>query len=232
VRRGIIIKIIMPSATLLHFPHSSAGTRRIRSPSMNPDVFFITITLIPILLHSHTPTGTHAPPSPMDPNVFPKLAGLAAAGDLTRLRAGIEAVDARFPSLWASPPGRIALRWFTVAGTMQNRLEVVKYLCGERGVPPMAFPAQEQGEQSLSSRLSALPYAFYMPTCLFHESLLTFLPAPHSHAAFGMMTGMFAGNQEASFPPLEVAAQLRHTGICLYMLTLGLATCLSSESER
>lgn len=31
---------------------------------------------------------------------------------------------------------------------------------------------------------------------------------------------MFAGNQNASFPPLEVAAQLRRTEICLYMLKL------------
>ena len=106
---------------------------------------------------------------------------LAAADDLPGLRSMIEDYGAIYPVHWQAPVGRLILRFVTLCAVTKNSMRVVKHLCGERGVPPLADDPEGWGESYLVlyflSPLCLLPF----PLALVPRRSLSLPPHPFSY---------------------------------------------------
>ena len=85
---------------------------------------------------------------------------LAAAGDVQGMRDVIKAVEDRQPAYWQTPIGRFYLRTATYRAIIAGRLNIVQYLCVERGEGPMAAGPEGFGTFPLHTLLLALSSIF------------------------------------------------------------------------
>ena len=66
------------------------------------------------------------------------LNALVTAGDVQGLRTLLDSITVEFPKYWQETRGRFWLCILTLTGIQCGNLTIVKFLCGERGVPPLA----------------------------------------------------------------------------------------------
>jgi len=126
---------------------------------------------------------------------------MALAGLVEGERAVIEDIDKALPGYWQTTAGRLYLRLATSAAINNDKLGLVQYLCGERGVPALG---DDKGDEC-GAFISISPSAFSFPPLPLRvaSSYAVTTPAPyqsksshHSHRHL-----FFISRPPSSLPP-------------------------------
>ena len=116
--------------------------------------------------HSERPASMQANATREMQKETEKMFDLAEAGDVRGVRAVMESIDVSHPGYLQTTAGCYNLRTAAVCAARYGRLDVIRYLCGERRVPPMATQSDEIGTFLIS--IFSLPAHLLMPTHFFH----------------------------------------------------------------
>jgi hypothetical protein len=108
-----------------------------------------------------------------------RIPEMAKVGDVDGMRAVIEDIAKSMQDYWQTTMGRVYLRLAAINGVIKDKLGIVRYLCGERGVPGLADDPEAYGA---FPAVASLPSSFLLSLCrgFFFISLTTGISIPYA----------------------------------------------------